>query len=140
MEEKFYLPYILHNLGSPLGCSDSLFGSFKWFLRVVQIIPYRGKELFERAIKTILTNDKCHLFPNNGRLLCNNGRLFCNNGGLLGYNGREMEDTNFSSISELKTNKGVLRDLWKMEEKKTFYLAIQCAFVSQNRRSLDPFL
>ena len=62
-------------------------------------------------------NDKCHLFSNNARLFCNNGRLFCNNGGLLGYNGSEMEDTNFSSISELKTNKGVLRDLWKMEEK-----------------------
>ena len=140
MEEEIYLPYILHNLGSPLSCSNSLFGSFRWFLRVVQIIPYRGKELFERAIKTILMNDKCHLFSNNGRLLRNNGRLFCNNGGLLGYNGREMEDTNFSSISELKTNKGISRDLWKMEEKKTFYLATQCAFVSQDRRSLDPFL
>ena len=71
MEEEIYLPYILHNLGSPLSCSNSLFGSFRWFLRVVQIIPYRGKELFERAIKTILMNDKYHLFPNNSRLLGN---------------------------------------------------------------------
>ena len=110
MEEEIYLPYILHNLGSPLSCSNSLFGSFRWFLRVVQIIPYRGKELFERIIKTILTNDKCHLFPNNGRLLRNNGRL-------LESNGRDMEVKNLSSILKLKTNKGVLRDLWKMEEK-----------------------
>ncbi len=43
-----------------------------------------GREIFSSIClpyfeKTVLTNDKCHLFPNNGRLLCNKAGLFPNN-------------------------------------------------------------
>ena len=54
---SIHLPY----LGASLGCPNSFFDSFGWFLRVVQIILYRGKELFGRVEKTIWTNEKCHL-------------------------------------------------------------------------------
>ena len=130
MEEKISLPYIFHILESPLGCPNSLFGSFGWFLRVVQIVFYRSKGLSEQLDKTIWTNDKwhflynkCHFLHDNGRLLHNNSRLFHDNGRLLWKtNGREKN----SSISNSIINKDILRDLWKMEEVLYFFLVIYC--------------
>ena len=56
--------------------------------------------------KVVLTNDKCHLFPNKGWLSYKKARLFGNKAGVLKntpkvkFDGRSMEEKKFSSISK----------------------------------------